>query len=152
NPDFEQATKDLGRSFEILRNTYKPYPCGVVIHPVIEGCIRLATANPLDPARIERVRLTCNPLVTELTGKKTPSTKLEAKLSVYHSAAVALMKRRVADPEYDETLVRDPAVIALRDRVEVATDAAIREDETDVEVHLAGGRQLRVHIDHVIGS
>src|SRR6185295_17867913 len=49
NPDFERATMDLGSSFEILQNTYKPYPCGVVIHPIIEGCIRLAVAHAIDP-------------------------------------------------------------------------------------------------------
>ena len=43
-------------------------------------------------------------------------------------------------------------VMALRDRVSVTVDATIREDETDVTLHLRGGKTLNMHIDHVIGS
>ena len=34
-------TKMLGQTYEISLNTYKPFACGVVIHPAIDGCIQL---------------------------------------------------------------------------------------------------------------
>ena len=37
-PDLDALTGGLGERFEILRNTYKPYPCGIVIHPIIDAC------------------------------------------------------------------------------------------------------------------
>ena len=40
-PDVAALTGDLGERFEILRNTYKPYPCGIVIHPIIDACLQL---------------------------------------------------------------------------------------------------------------
>ncbi len=39
--DFSQALDDLGKRFELMTNTYKPYACGLVIHPVIDGCLAL---------------------------------------------------------------------------------------------------------------
>src|SRR5262245_40533166 len=38
---YEEITEHLGDSWEILANTYKPFACGIVIHPTIDGCIQL---------------------------------------------------------------------------------------------------------------
>jgi 2-methylcitrate dehydratase PrpD len=151
-PDLDAVTRGLGQTFEILHNTYKPYPCGVVIHPIIEGCVKLATAHDLAADDIRQVTLRCNPYVVELCGKKTPATTLEAKLSVYHSAAAAIVARRMTDLEYRDDFIRRPDVLALRGRVTVATDPKIREDETEVSVDMNSGARHTTHIDHVIGS
>src|SRR5215472_4262025 len=39
--DYRYITNDLGQAFEISNNTYKPFACGVVMHPTIDGCIQL---------------------------------------------------------------------------------------------------------------
>jgi 2-methylcitrate dehydratase PrpD len=152
NPDLDVITRNLGKTFEILLNTYKPYPCGVVIHPIIEGCVNLATAHDLKPGDIRSVSLRCNPLVIELCGKERPATTLEAKLSVYHSAAAALIARRMTDFEYRPAFIERADVLALRARVAVTVERKIREDETEVVVELDGGARFTCHIDHVIGS
>src|SRR4051812_44887373 len=46
-PDLGQLTAELGTRFEVSQNTYKPFPCGVVIHPVIEGCIALRNQHAI---------------------------------------------------------------------------------------------------------
>ena len=35
-------TDGLGKHWEILANTYKPFPCGIVIHPLIEAALEIA--------------------------------------------------------------------------------------------------------------
>ena len=96
--------------------------------------------------------LRCCPLVLELCGKKTPKNTLEAKLSVFYSAAVAVVARRVAEREYGDAFLGNAAVIRLRDSVTVETDAAIREDETHVTLEMSDGQRVQCHIDHVTGS
>src|SRR3546814_12542994 len=39
--DTEALTGGLGSRWEITRNTYKPYPAGIVFHAVIDACLRL---------------------------------------------------------------------------------------------------------------
>ena len=39
-------TGKLGESWEILANAYKPYPCGVVLFPVIDACLELRRHVP----------------------------------------------------------------------------------------------------------
>ena len=137
--DFSQITVGLGETFEIASNTYKPFACGIVIHPAIDGCIQLRDEFGLRGVDIERIELRVHPLVLELTGKKTPSTGLEGKFSVYHSAAVAILCGAAGELEYSDERVRDPAVIALRDRVAATADRGVREDEVFLEIRMKDG-------------
>ena len=66
-------------------------------------------------------------LVLELTGKKTPTTGLEGKFSVYHSCAVGLLYGRAGEHEYTDEVVNRPEVTALRARVEAIVDDRIDE-------------------------
>ena len=58
----------------------------------------------------------------------------------------------MGEHEYSADMVNRTDVVALRGKVKVAVDAAIREDETDVTIHLHDGKVLHTHINHVIGS
>jgi len=151
-PNLDAITDGLGKRFEILQNTYKPYPCGVVIHPIIEGCIRLASQHRPAPGDIRHIKLRCSPLVVELCGKQKPVSTLEAKLSVYHCAAAALLAGRMTEQEYSPSNISNAEVLALREKVAVTVDEKIREDETHVAIELKGGETLSCHVDHVIGS
>src|SRR4029453_448419 len=42
---YSEITRDLGRTFEIAQNTYKPFPCGIVIHPAIAAAIARGTVG-----------------------------------------------------------------------------------------------------------
>ncbi len=46
--DFTQITDNLGGTFEVARNTYKPFACGIVTHPIIDGCIQLRNEHKLE--------------------------------------------------------------------------------------------------------
>lgn len=72
--DFAAMTNQLGERWEIMSNSFKPYACGVVIHPIIDGCIALHQRHQFDPESIEQVCLHVHPLVLELTGKTDPET------------------------------------------------------------------------------
>ena len=41
-----RITEGLGETWEIMANTHKPYPCGVVLFPVIDACLELRARNP----------------------------------------------------------------------------------------------------------
>jgi 2-methylcitrate dehydratase PrpD len=150
--DFSKITKGLGEHWEVTKNTYKPFPCGIVIHPTIDACIQLRKEHGLAGKSIDKVNLRVHPLVLELTGKKTPATGLEGKFSVYHAAAVALVRGAVGQAEFSDTVVRDPGVVALRDRVSAVADESVREEEVYARVVLEDGRALEKHVEHVIGS
>jgi 2-methylcitrate dehydratase PrpD len=101
---------------------------------------------------IAGITLKTHPLVLELTGKKTPQVGLEGKFSVYHSAAVALIHGTAGEAQYSDACVRDPQVIALRDRVSASADPTMHEDQVRIAIKLNDGRTLEKFVEHAIGS
>ena len=150
--DYTRITEGLGKTFEVTLNSYKPFACGIVIHPSIDGCVQLKKEHGLTGAEIEKVELTVAPLVLELTGKRTPQVGLEGKFSVFHSCAVALLHGAAGEKEYSDAMVRDPKVIALRDKVDAHIDPKLRDDEVHVRITLKDGRKLEKYVEHAIGS
>lgn len=150
--DWNQITDALGQRFEILFNSYKPFACGVVIHPVIDGCVQLARTHHFAPSEIERIDLLVHSLVLELTGNHSPRTGLEAKFSVYHACAASILFGQAGEAEFDDEVVQRPDVIALRDRIQATVDSNIAEDAADVTVTLSDGRALHLFLPHAIGS
>jgi 2-methylcitrate dehydratase PrpD len=150
--NYAEITEGLGARYEILANTYKPFACGIVIHPAIDGCIQLREAHQLNPAAIANVELRVHHLVLELTGKTAPKTGLEGKFSVFHAAAMAFIEGDGGEPQFSDEAVVNPAVIALRDRIKAATDPAIAPDEVRITVTMQDGRVIEHHVPHAIGS
>jgi len=148
----EEITERLGETWEISLNTFKPFACGIVIHPIIDACIQLRNSPGFDVEAVEAVEAKVHPLVLELTGKKTPTAGLEGKFSVYHSAAVALLHGAAGEAEYSDTCVRDPRVIALRDRVSAQVEAGLHEDQARVSIRMRGGARIETFVEHAIGS
>ena len=150
--NYEEITGRLGETWEISLNTYKPFACGIVEHPAIDGCIQLRNEHKLKPEDIESISLKVHPLVLELTGKKTPQSGLEGKFSVYHSCAVAVIHGAAGEAQYSDEVVRDRKTIALRDRVSAAVEPGIHEDQVRIAIKLKGGKTLEKYVEHAVGS
>lgn len=150
--DWREVTDELGSRFEIALNTYKPFACGIVIHPSIDGCVQLKNAHHLTADDIERIELRVHSLVLELTGNKTPSTGLEGKFSVYHACAAGIVFGAAGEPEFSDETVHRADIVALRARIEATVDDSIDEASADVTVVCRDGRRLHCFVEHAIGS
>jgi 2-methylcitrate dehydratase PrpD len=150
--NYDEITQGLGERYELLVNTYKPFACGIVIHPTIDGCIQLRNAEHLTADRIASVALRVHPLVLELTGKRAPQTGLEGKFSVYHAAAIALIEGAGGAPQFSDRAVTDPTVVALRERVSAEIDPGLAADAARLTIALTDGRVLELFVEHAIGS
>jgi 2-methylcitrate dehydratase PrpD len=104
------------------------------------------------PDQVERIELRVHSLVLELTGKKEPKDGLQGKFSVYHGCAVGLIHGRAGEEEFSDAVVNDPAVIALRNKVQATVDDSIKEEAVQVTAVLKDGRRIEVRVDHAIGS
>jgi 2-methylcitrate dehydratase PrpD len=149
--DWSEITDELGQRFEISFNTYKPFACGIVIHPSIDACAQLR-AQGVTPEQIERIELKVHSLVLELTGKKEPADGLQAKFSVYHGCAAGLSFGRATEDEYADAIVNRADMVALRRKVVATVDDTIDEASADVTAVLTDGRRVQVFVEHAIGS
>jgi 2-methylcitrate dehydratase PrpD len=149
--DWSEITGELGQRFEISFNTYKPFACGIVIHPGIDACAQLR-ARGVTPDQIDRIELKVHSLVLELTGKKEPADGLQAKFSVYHGCAAGLTYGRAAEEEFADAVVNRADMVALRRKVVATVDDSIDEASADVTAVLTDGRRIHVFVEHAIGS
>jgi 2-methylcitrate dehydratase PrpD len=145
-----RAITDPG--WEILNNSYKPFACGLVVHPVIDGCIRLRDGGGLRPDMIDRIELAVHPRVMDVTAIKEPRTGLEGKFSVYHAAAVAVAEGAAGEQQFSDESVHAPAIAQLRRRVSVTIDPALGKAQARVSILLKSGERPSVLVEHAVGS
>jgi 2-methylcitrate dehydratase PrpD len=142
---------DMRSNFELLKNTYKPYPCGIVAHPSIDAAIALSPRVG-DPTKIERVTVRCHPLVVELMGNPDPHDGLQARFSAIHGVAAGICDGTVGLAQFaDERVARDD-VRSLRAKTKLVPQPQIARDEAFVEIVPAGGAPLLEHVVHARGS
>jgi 2-methylcitrate dehydratase PrpD len=149
--DWTEIISELGQRFEISFNSYKPFACGIVIHPSIDACAQLR-AQGVRPEQIDRIELKVHSLVLELTSKKEPVDGLQAKFSVYHGCAAGLTFGFAAEDEFSDAVVNRPDMVALRRKVVATVDDSIDEASADVTAVLLDGRRVHVFVEHAIGS
>ena len=149
--DWSEITSELGTQFEISFNSYKPFACGIVIHPSIDACAQLK-ARGVKVEDIASIELKVHSLVLELTGKKEPVDGLQAKFSVYHGCAAGLMFGRAAEEEFADDIVNRADMVALRRKVVATVDDSIDEASADVVAVLNNGERVHVFVKHAIGS
>lgn len=150
--DWREITEGLGTRFEAALDSYKPFPCGVVLHPPIDAALRLRKANTFKAADIDHVDLKVHPLVLELTGKTAPTDGLESKFSVYHAVAAALVEGAGGLKQFSDRAAKDPAIVALRAKVRPVVTPGITEAQVDMTIVLKDGRKLHQFIEHAVGS
>src|ERR1700722_5702695 len=100
--DLGKITDGLGETWEILGNCYKPYPCGVVLFPVIDACLELRSKYNLIFEEIRKITVRGHPLLCERTDRPVVETGREAKVSLQHTVAVALLHGSAGLREYEE--------------------------------------------------
>ncbi|KAK4939853.1 hypothetical protein LTR10_019920 [Elasticomyces elasticus] len=145
----------LGKVWETEKNSFKPFPCGIVVHPIIDGCIQLhhdIKEKGLSVSDITKIHTRVHPLVLELTGKKTPKDGLQAKFSVYHGGAVGLAFGKAGPAQYEDEVVTSQPVTSIRDKIDAVADEKLGADEAEIVAEFADGQKLSKHIEHAIGS
>jgi 2-methylcitrate dehydratase PrpD len=98
------------------------------------------------------VHLRVAPLVLDLCNKKEISVGLEGKFSVYHAAAIGLVRGKAGLREFTDETVNDADVKAVRLKTVATADPSIAEDAVRVEVELANGQRINQNVDHAIGN
>ncbi len=148
---WNEITDELGQRFEISFNTYKPFACGIVIHPSIDACVQLRERG-VRADQLERIDLRVHSLVLELTGKKEPQDGLQGKFSVYHGCAAGLIYGRAGEHEFADAVVNDPLVVETRRKVHAVVDDRIDEAAVHVSALLKNGERVDIAVEHAIGS
>ncbi|MBK1786781.1 MmgE/PrpD family protein [Prauserella cavernicola] len=143
-----------GVRWELLENTFKPYPCGIVTHPAIEAAeaLHAPLAEHGGAASVAAIRLRCHPLVPELTGNLAPVDGLQARFSTAHGVAAGLLLPTVDLSGYATEFVVSDQARRLRSLVTFDATPDCARDAAHLEVTLADGTVLSHDVLHAKGS
>jgi 2-methylcitrate dehydratase PrpD len=123
-----------------------------VNHPTIDGAIQIHQANHPAPESIRAVRLRVAPLVMDLCNQQNVTKGLQGKFSVYHGAAIGLVRGKAGIKEYTDEAVNDPQIRRVRELVSAGGDPSITEDQAHIEVELTSGAKLTRFVEQSLGN
>jgi 2-methylcitrate dehydratase PrpD len=150
-PDIAAMTGELGSRFEFGRNTFKPYPSGIVMHAVIDACLELRAAHDLHPNDIASVTVAGDALLLA-RGDRVVANARDARVSIHHCAAVALRFGAAGVKEFSDAVVFAPEVAALRARVKAERDDAMPVGAARVRIDCVDGRAFSTEVTDARGS
>ena len=119
--DQGRLTDRLGEHWELTQVAYKPYPCGVVLHALVDACLEQRETI----RDSESIMVALNPLAVERTDRPEPRNALEARLSAHHAVAVAALRGRAGLAEFTDAAAVDPQLQAFRRRVRVVPEGRL---------------------------
>jgi 2-methylcitrate dehydratase PrpD len=152
DPHPDRLVDGLGERWLLPSNGYKPYPNGSLTHPAMDAVLSLRAEHGFGADDVIAVRATVNPKAATTTGRVNPRTGLEAKFSMTHGVAVALVARRPRLSDFADPAAVDPVIVALRDLVDVRPDATVGKRAAVVTVDLADGASVTCRVDDNKGS
>jgi 2-methylcitrate dehydratase PrpD len=135
--------------------SFKPWPACRHVHPAIEAAIALraqlgieGAASAQDLASIESIDIATYVDALAFADRPHPSTDHEARFSLQHAVAVALVRGDFTLADAGASTRDEPAIVSLRSRVRVAAsprfDAAYpTRFGSAVTLHRLGGTDTR---------
>lgn len=149
--DTSRMTDDLGTRWEIARNTYKPYPAGIVFHAVIDAALALRARPGVTPEAIEAVTVAGDALLLA-RGDRAVRDARDARVSIHHCVALGLVRGRAGVAEFEADAVADPALVAFRAKVVARLDESLPRGAATVTLRLADGRTETLTVTEPRGS
>lgn len=150
-PRLEALTEGLGTDWEIAKNTYKPYPGGIVLHPLVDAILALREEHDLALDDVTAIEATGHPLLRERTDRPDVVTGREAQVSAQHTAAIVLLRGRAGLDEFTDDAVAE-TLRAGRPAFTFHDDATRKIESAEVVIHTRTSGTLRKNVGAALGS
>jgi len=137
--DPTNITKNLGNSFEICNNTFKPYASCLLTHPSIDAALRLRNARDVKLQDIEYIKARVSPLAMDVTGKSNPVDTLGGKFSLYYCIAAALVEGSVGEDVFEIKRIQDQVMSDLQRIIILEADPGFNNVTAEVIIKTING-------------
>ncbi len=157
---FELMTDGMGDEWTCLQTSFKPYPCGHVVHGFLDAILALYREEGLRADQVEKITcptadwmipVMCEPRAVKLK----PETDYHAKFSFYFTLAATLLDGRLAVDVFTEEKIKDRTILALAEKIHCIPDPdapGTGHFKGWVQVDTVDGRRLERVVDDNWGS
>jgi len=159
--DADVITRDLGKSFEVVNTSLKPYPCCKHTHIPIFIIMELLREHNIAPTEIGKIVVRTNQAAYDKCfsnpAKRRPRSVVDAQFSIPFTVALAAVKRRVSLHDFTEKNWTDQLILDIAGRVEVQVDPDLNKvpgliAPNIIELETKEGKHFEKHLDFVKGS
>jgi len=144
-PDFQ----DLGRVWQITRNSFKPYAACQLTHAPFEAARKLK--SEFMPDRVRSIRAFVNPLAIKVAGKTQHRTPIEGKFSIAYCVALGLLGHAAVPDDFSQAYLSDRKLAAAAGLVEVIAVESMERWASRVELDRDDGTHSAT-IEAALGS
>jgi 2-methylcitrate dehydratase PrpD len=156
----ERITKDLGRVYEGINVTVKPYPAGRFTHGPAEMAIGMANEGNLRPEEISEISLYLNKKANEYVGRPYDpdrgNPQVMAQFCAAYAVAAGIVRRDLFIGEFEEEVVKDRVIAGLARKVRIIVDESFEDPATKTTAGLAiktrDGRTLSKTVQYPKGD
>lgn len=113
------VVRNWGKPYRVMAVGIKSYPCCYHLQRYIQGVIELKQAHGFGPDDVQRVDVEVNPMVPQFIRYPEPRNLAEARFSMPHSLAVAILDDRITLRSFSDQRVNDADARELRQRVKM---------------------------------
>lgn len=155
--DPEAIAGELGKRFELGKTFMKKYPSCGTTNPSIDGIFDLMEEKGITPEELAEIKVTVTPSTYNLTGKPFEygdNPRINAMYSIQYCVANALLRKSCKLRHFDESLVREPEIMEIINKIHVTPDPALDKRNplaTDIEVRMRDGAVYYKSVDFARG-
>jgi 2-methylcitrate dehydratase PrpD len=156
--NYGEVIGDFGKRWVTETIAFKPYPCGTMTHPYIDCARRLAAkvkASVIKEIVCDVGEGTVHRLWEPLAAKQKPANGYAGKFSSPYCIAAGFVRGNVGLGDFTDDAVRDPAVVALAQKVSFRIDPQNpypREFTGHIKATLTDGRVIEERQPHFRGG
>jgi 2-methylcitrate dehydratase PrpD len=153
DPDPGAVLRDPSGPWQVHATSIKPWPSCRHTHPTIDAALEVS--RKIKAAEIDRVEVATYAAAVDVCDRPRPTTPYEAKFSLQHSAAIALLDGAVGFASFESE--------ARQRAARIASAVTVRADDrfnraypgswgAEVVVTLNGGKRFATHRAHCKGD
>lgn len=157
--DPDPVTRELGKTFMVESDSFKPYPNCRMTHAYIDAILFLVKQNDIKPADVERVTIfagtatydLCQPLDIQ----QKPPSAIASQFSLPWAVATAITYRKAEIKHFSEEAIKNLDVIQLAKKVITHLDEGLTcrgIEPAIVEIETKDGKVYRKRKDCASGS
>ncbi len=159
--DRETLTSDLGKRFEGINVSIKPYPCCRGIHPSVDTMMGLIGRHDIAVGEVKEIRIFVDAggyqmLCSPLDVKTRPRTPVDAQFSIPWGTATALVRGKVSVEHYTHDAIKSADILEATGKIKVVLDHSL--DVSDkipsgkIEIEMNDGQVYTNRVDFPLGS
>lgn len=120
--DLAPALAGLGKAFEGVNLSFKPYPCCRDLNTAIDATLPLVSEHAITPDQVASITVGVNPFdyhnfCQPAEVKNNPRTVVDAQFSISYAVAAAIVDRKVGIDTFTEAAIKRPEVLEMTKKI-----------------------------------